>query len=241
MDSRYTDEQYADNYPDGVEHHYWNVARNTVVYSTLVDPFNHAVLDVGCGRGIVVDYLRTRGVNCWGCEIGRPRPLTTAVAPYLLLATDAMDVDDGLASKVTQLLFLDVLEHLEDPHAVLAGCRRRFPVARRMTITVPARTELWTNYDVRFGHHRRYNLRDARELARCLSPRRVRTFYFFHALYPVILATAVLGIGRETTVRVPTGALTRKAHRLVANALRASDRVLPGWLPGSSICAVVDL
>jgi len=241
MDSRYTDKQYAENYPDGIDQHYWNVARNAVILDTVAERGNGLVLDVGCGRGVVVDYLRGRGIDCWGCEVGTPRPLTSAVAPFLMLGTDALAVSDALANDVTHLLFLDVLEHLEHPESLLAGCRRRYPNARRMTITLPARRELWTNYDDWFGHYRRYDVGGARELIASLSPRALDIGYFFHLLYPAILIKAKLGSARATAAAAPTTPLTRRIHRLLGDAIRMSDRVFPSWLPGSSIRVVVDL
>jgi hypothetical protein len=240
MGSRYNDSQYADNYPDGVERHYWNVARNALVLRTIAAS-NRLVLDVGCGRGVVVDYLRAQGINCWGCEVGTPRPLTATVGPFLMLGTDALQVGEAVADQVSQLLFLDVLEHLEHPTNLLTGCLERFRNVQRITITLPARTELWTNYDERFGHYRRYDSRSLGELISSLSARQARVFYFFRALYPAILVTALIGTGRQTKVRAPASNGALRAHRLFGNALRLADRVLPSWVPGSSICAVVDL
>lgn len=241
MSTEYSDQQYEDNYPDGIESHYWNVARNAVVLSAISPVPTDVVLDIGCGRGIVVQYLRAHGVNCWGCEVGRPRPLAADVQPYLMLGIDACEVDDTFAASVTQLLFLDVLEHLSDPVSLLTGCRLRFPQVRRVTITLPARRELWTNYDEWFGHYRRYDLADVQALVQCLSPRAVVAGYFFHALYPALRVTAFLGQRRTTAMAAPAGPIGRAAHRALGTGLRICDRVLPSWLPGSSIRAVVHL
>jgi hypothetical protein len=241
MGSAYSDEQYTENYPDGIEHHYWNVARNDLVRRTIINQPGRLVLDVGCGRGVVVGYLRAKGIECLGCEIGTPRPLTPGVAPYLMLGTDACDVESAVASRVTQLLFLDVLEHVGDPQAMLTSARRHFQNVRRITITLPACRELWTNYDDRFGHVMRYDADDTRQLVECLEPKGIRTFYFFHALYPAIRALAAAGMKRETKVSVPVTPAARLSHRLAGVCLRMSDRCLPAWLPGSSIAAVVDL
>ena len=72
--SEYTIEQYAENYPPGIEHYFWNIARNAIIARALKRGRMDAwpLLDIGCGRGIVVEYLRSRGINCIGCP--RPQP-----------------------------------------------------------------------------------------------------------------------------------------------------------------------
>jgi hypothetical protein len=73
--SEYTIEQYCENYPTGIERYFWNVARNAIIARSLKRGHMHTwpLLDIGCGRGIVVEYLRSQGINCIGCD--------TAAAP----------------------------------------------------------------------------------------------------------------------------------------------------------------
>lgn len=237
--SGYSAQQYEENYPDGVEQSYWNLARNEVIRRGLGDV--GVVLDVGCGRGIVVDYLREHGVDCWGCEVGTPRPITERVAPHLFFGQDATELDSEFAKRVDAVLLLDVLEHLDDPEALLRACRARFSAARRFVVTVPARSELWTNYDDHFGHRRRYDLSSVRELLACLAPSQVAAGYFFHALYPAIRVVAALGRKRTVEVGAPSGRLVRLAHRVLARGFDLDARVLPRWLPGSSILVVAEV
>jgi hypothetical protein len=232
------DAQYDAAYPDGVEHTYWNLARNRMVHATLAgDAPGDLVLDIGCGRGIVVDYLRRRGIECWGCEASEPRPLNDRVAPYLLVGTELADLDPAIAARVRRFLLLDVLEHVDDPGAFLAACRARFPAARAATITLPARQELWTNFDDHYGHRRRYDLASTRALAAAAAPAAVEVGYVFHALYPAIRAVALFGRRRAIQVTAPAGALARAAHRALAIGLSLDARVLPRWLPGASVVA----
>jgi hypothetical protein len=241
MASRYNEQQFNDNYPDGMEFHYWNVARNRLVLELISTGRDDVVLDVGCGRGIVVDHLRRHAVNCWGCEVGTPRPATASVAPYLMLGTDVQGVDDSFALTVTHLLFLDVLEHLQDPVSLLISCRSRFRNVERVIITVPARQELWTNYDEWFGHYCRYDLAGLTELVAVLSPSRVKAGYFFRALYPAIRVSRAFGLARTTSMVAPHGRVAQKAHGLLGHTSRLFDKILPSALPGTSIFAAVDL
>ncbi len=236
-DETYSSEQYDDNYPDGVERSYWNLARNRIILGA-VGPASGRVLDVGCGRGIVVDYLREHGVDCWGCELGRPRPIQERVSEYLMPGSDAGELEPAFAETVHTVMLLDVLEHLEEPEQLLQRCRAHFANAQRFVVTLPARGELWTNYDDHFGHRRRYDLASTRELLACVSPVRIDARYFFHLLYPPMRAVAALKRKRTVHVQAPSKWLA-PIHRLVALGFRLDAAVLPRSLPGSSILASV--
>jgi 2-polyprenyl-3-methyl-5-hydroxy-6-metoxy-1,4-benzoquinol methylase len=63
--STFTDDDFKDIYPPGIELHYWSHARNQIVHrlsSGLVLP-RETVLDVGCGTGVVTAFLRRQGVD----------------------------------------------------------------------------------------------------------------------------------------------------------------------------------
>ena len=51
-----------------------------------------AILDVGCGPGLMVGYLRQRGYDCRGCDLGSPTVIETARAA-VWTETDALQVD----------------------------------------------------------------------------------------------------------------------------------------------------
>lgn len=236
----YAHDQYETNYPDGIQDHYWILGRNQILFRLLMDfGTNETTLDIGCGRGVVVKYMRDRGVECWGCEIATPRPITSDIAPYLMLGKDAMELDDSVARQVKQLLLLDVLEHVEDPKQFMYDCIDKFSNAQRMLITVPARQELWSNYDERYGHFRRYTKAEAAELVEGFEI--LELDYFFHALYPAMRLFKSFNIDRQEQVHPPRYAALRLAHRLLARAFDIEARVLPGGLPGTSLYAFIEL
>jgi SAM-dependent methyltransferase len=89
------------------------------------------VLEVGCGEGVVMGYLRARhpGLRVDGVEPD-PRALATARARNpgsLLLQGDACELPIGRAA-YDLVLCLEVLEHLPEPDRALVEVRR---VARR--------------------------------------------------------------------------------------------------------------
>src|SRR5207253_376768 len=94
-----------------------------------------------------------------------------------------LDLRADFAHRVTTLLLLDVLEHLESPAAFLDECLARFPRCRRVLITLPGRMELWSNYDTYYGHFLRYDRRTAARLLPAGGWQMRGCGYFFHGLY----------------------------------------------------------
>jgi hypothetical protein len=239
----FTSEQYANPYPDGIESHYWSVARSRIVRRHLEEdlaavPRTEKLLEIGCGRGVVVDHLRRQGFDAWGCDIGQPTPISPGVAPYLRLGCDAFTLDETTRASFRTIVLLDVLEHLEEPTAFLLECREAFRSCSGMLVTLPARMEIWSNYDEYYGHFRRY---DRDSVSTMIPPETfeiVRRSYFFHALYVPARLLSALGRKRATTIAAPS-ARTRWLHRLLGSAFEVEERLLPQGLPGTSILAVL--
>ena len=236
--SAYTAEQYRRNFPDGYENHYWPLARNMIVARRLrafFDP-GDVLLDVGCGRGIVLAYLRARGWDCHGCDISTP-PLLPGCEPFVTVAAQAVDLPKEARERTNGLLFCDLIEHLEDPAHVLGACRDTFPRLRRVLATVPARRELWSNYDECYGHYKRYDLAATRSLFEDAGYTVLHLAYFFHAIYlPMRLLLAWKGARCERMKAPKRPAL----HALLARCFSLEERLVPGCWFGGSIIAVAE-
>ena len=237
MSTAYTADQYVDNYPRGIERQFWHVARNATILRWLrkaaMDRLR--LLEIGCGTGIVVDYLRAAGVECLGCDIASP-DVPQRLAGIVFPGTDFRTLPLTLRSSVEGALLFDVIEHVADPVAFLRGLRNSLPALKRVMITVPARDELWSPWDDHFGHFRRY---DRVGLCRELTAANFRSIgsrYFFQTLYlPIWLAKKKRG----TAIQAPTPALAL-LHRIIGRAMTLEQAVIPGALPGSSIIAVAE-
>jgi SAM-dependent methyltransferase len=239
-ETAFTDGQFAEVYPEGIENHYWYVARNGIVSDTIqwIEGRQRRrvgkILEIGCGRGIVVEYLRRTERDCYGAELS-PVNVSDAVKDHVWPGTDCLELPASFRREVELILLLDVIEHIEDAVSFLAGIRHAYPNCRWLILSVPARMELWSHFDHAYGHFRRYDedtLR--RELAQA-GAELVRSRYRFVLLYPVIYALLRSGRDRSLSNRTPG---SRLLHRLLGEVIRRETWLCPRWLYGTSIVAV---
>jgi SAM-dependent methyltransferase len=235
--AEFSEAQFDDAYPDGIEDHFWHLARNRLVEATLRRGLDREgrVLEVGCGRGLVLQHLRGGGFDCWGCELGRPPPIPARIRPFVFVEQDFRDLDPAFRSEVYGLLLLDVLEHIPDDISFLRALAEAFPRSRSLVLTVPSRRELWSNYDDHYGHFRRY---DQVSLAAVLDKGGfplVHQRYFFQELYAPMLLAAKLAGRRPTEVRSPTHP---RLHRSIAVLSGLCSAIIPGSWPGASLVAL---
>lgn len=232
--------QFHEAYPPGIERSYWHVARNRIIGRTLlrhVPPGAH-VLEVGCGPGIVTEHLRESGYEAIGTDLGLPQDLA-GDRPYLLLGRDALTLDEELRKRFTALALFDVIEHIEDPRSFLKALLIAYPNVRTVIVTVPARKEIWTNFDDHFGHYRRYTRAMLRTEMEGCGLRPLHTRYFFHVLYAGIRLNNMLrGNTRNIRFVPPAAGASTALHGLLGRLFALGPRLLPGVLPGSSLVCV---
>ena len=234
----FSGDHYSTAYPPGIEHHFWNLARNTIIASALQKyGCQDAILEIGCGTGVVVAALRAKGFDCWGSDLGIAKPAEGAEG-FITLGQDCRTLDIKFRDSIKTLLLLDVIEHVQDQVDFMASMRSAFPNGERLIVTVPARSELWSNYDDTYGHLRRY---DRPMLANDLQAAGFKPLscdYFFHALYlPMRLLSKS---GRSTEIQAPTG-FKRTIHKLLATFCITEAKLLPGSIAGTSLIAVADI
>ena len=231
-------EQMSEPYPPGIEEHFWTFSRNRIIlreiYAAEAKNGKLArILEIGCGPGIVLKYLRARGIDCEGVEPSSVA-LPSDIAEKVRSGIDFFGVPEAERKGYDALLLLDVLEHIAEPIDFLRQIRTAYPNARALIVTVPARNELWSNYDDHFGHFRRYSLPSLEAELRAANYRSIDARYFFHSLYPVMFALKLWAGRRSTTTRAPD---KPRLHRFVADFFVLDARFLPKSLPGTSIIA----
>jgi len=237
VSSRFSTLQFEAAYPEGIERHWWSLARSRIVAGVLggAVPGGTRTLEVGCGRGVAVKNLRDLGVECTGVELAQVEPLA-AVREWVKTGTDALDLPVQERESYAALLLLDVIEHLPDPTRFLRDLLEAFPRASCVLVTVPAGEKLWSNYDEYYGHHRRYSLPMLREVGAHSGLSVSLSRYFFHCLYPPARLLTALGRERETHVAAPESGFLW-LHRAMACLLQWEFRLFPGFMSGTSAIA----
>jgi SAM-dependent methyltransferase len=231
--------QYDAIYPDGVERHYWNRSRYAAIVSLLRRSGSSGpILDVGCGKGLVVAALHGQGFEVRGVELADV-PALPAVAQLVRCGTDALDLPEVERGQVSTILLLDVIEHLEDPGQFLARLRDGFPALRTVVVTVPARQELFSDFDVFNGHFRRYHPALLRQHLSLLQGRVIHLSYLFHALYPAALLLA--RHGRSRSFHAPAPGPANWLHAALGRLFLLEWRCLPRAWRGTSLLAAVRL
>jgi SAM-dependent methyltransferase len=154
--------------------HWWFTARREIVLSLLRRAIRRGrmqlplrVVDVGCGAGGMVPYVRE-----FGYAIGvdpSPEAVGFALQNGIEARPGSLPADVRRAGEdpFDVVLLLDVLEHIDDDAAALRGLRAVLRPGGVLLITVPAFQFLWSQHDVVNEHRRRYTRRAlARRLRR---------------------------------------------------------------------------
>lgn len=234
--SAFSESEFEEDFPTGYEQHYWHLARSAIVKSYVYAfcGLNDTLLEIGTARGHYVRVLRQAGFDAYGCDLGDPWVHDEA-RPFVFPKTDFVDIDKELRDRVTTVLLLDVLEHIEQPVTFIEAIFRALPALRSVIITVPARQELWSNYDEHYRHFLRYDVPELHKLAR-RSRLSIKSYsYFFHALYVPAFLMKKLGMKRKTAFGAPKASCL---HGLLGVAFWVERRLLPKNLYGTSlICA----
>jgi trans-aconitate methyltransferase len=185
------DREYARQYRDLYQRHWWWRAREALLVRTLeqlrpADGWD-AILDVGCGDGLFFDRLRHFGARVEGIE--SDPEVVSENAPWRgQIHVRPFDATFQPARQYSLILMLDILEHLADPRSALQHAVRLLEPQGSIVATVPAFTLLWTSHDD-YNHHRtRFTRTRFARLARDAGMRVDSTRYFFHWTCPVKLA-----------------------------------------------------
>lgn len=234
-DTAFDSHQFDAIYPEGVENHFWTHARNCIIAHTLGrhELRGKKILEIGCGKGIVVQSLRSKGYDCWGVELANVATQEN-IQEYLYTHTDALALPAQIRDSFEVILFLDMIEHLPEPEKFLYKIIQKYPRAHHMIFTVPARQELWSNYD-EFNHHfRRYDIATMKKLMEQCHMQRVEVNYFFHLLYPFMRIIALFLKRRSVHVQSPVG-IMRVLHRILAQFFYGEYLVFPKQGVGTSL------
>lgn len=219
---------------------FWHRLRWRAVSSGLPQGRPFRLLDVGAGAGLLGRYLAQERPEATYC-FTEPIPSLEERLERRFGAAANRAGSDRL-DDIDVVTLLDVIEHVEDDHGLLADLTERTSPGTTFIITVPARRRLWSAWDVSLGHHRRYERHELRALLARL-PLRVREVSF---LFPELVPAARLRARRRGAVAAldPDGTEFPRLPRLVDRALVLAGtpgvRLRRFWWTGTSLIALAE-
>ena len=195
---------------------FWFRARNRLIAWALARYFPEArsFFEAGCGTGFVLSGIARAfpGMTLAGAEAATVALSYAArrVPQASLVQMDARRIP--FRQEFDAIGAFDVIEHIDDDRAVLAELREAVVSGGGVLVTVPQHAALWSEYDVRVRHVRRYSARELREKVTGAGLEIVRMTSFVSVLLPLMLARRL------------------KQRRPAADYDPLADLKLPAWL-----------
>ena len=213
IDINYPDEGLAHLGLDGGRGYWFDHRARSVVDVLQAATTARTIWDVGAGAGSMSVRLAAAGYEVVSVE---PQAVGAAAIAQLHCSTVFCGSLEGLhlpEHSVGIIGLFDVIEHLDDPGALIVEARRVLEPGGIVVVTVPALPILWSNADDVAGHQRRYTRESLDAFMRSCELDRVSSAYLFASLVPpaVALRTIPYRLGRR---RTPAEVMDATARRL---------------------------
>ena len=100
-------------------------------------------------------------------------------------------------SKYDAVIYLDVLEHIKDDRNEISSAYKRLKKEGYLIISVPAFQHLYTDYDKKIGHFRRYDKKLFKSIFKELNLKNYKMTYFDSVGYFLILISKFLSVSNK--------------------------------------------
>ncbi|KAA6187305.1 class I SAM-dependent methyltransferase [Thiohalocapsa marina] len=172
-----------------VDHHWYYRAKAKAMMAYLGKASPELVLDVGAGSGFFSKYLlsHTSAAQALCVDINYERETDVLVCgKKISYRRSAEDLEADL------VLFMDVLEHVDDDVGLLRSYVENVPAQTRFLISVPAFQWLWSGHDEFLEHRRRYTLQGLEAIVAKSGLVPVQGAYFYGLLLPIAVVPRLL-------------------------------------------------
>ena len=189
------------------------------------------VLEVGAGLGANTRLLEGLDYRSWTALEPDPK-LAAQIEPVAGRRVVVGTLQDQLAKdRFDAVLYLDVLEHIEDDGDEMRRAHSRLNPGGALVVLAPAHPFLYTPFDAAIGHFRRYT---RASLERAMPPDLIRSKLVYLDAAG-LLASAANRLWLKSSM--PTEAQIRTWDRRLVPLSRRIDPLL-GWRAGKSVLGV---
>lgn len=149
--------------------HFWMIRRFQVLEKLAAAQLKPGLryAEIGCGTGVLQRQLERRyGIEVDGFDLGLGALQASQAQAGKLYYYNVFDRNPEFSEHYDVIFLFDVLEHVTAEDDFLQSCLFHLKRGGALILNVPARMELYSNYDKAVGHVRRYRLKDFRRLVR---------------------------------------------------------------------------
>lgn len=190
------------------------------------------LLEIGCGPGMLLRELTSRGFECSALETS-DQARAAAIRISESLGDDGIRFhstpDDAWTGQFPLIMAFEVLEHIEDDAGALAEWASWLAPGGHLILSVPAHQKRWNARDVWAGHVKRYERAQLRAVVEGagLEVESIECYGF-----PLANALEILGEGRyqvdPRVAEAPASVESRDDNTANSGVDRSSDAK---WFP----------
>lgn len=173
--------------------HWYYLSKASAVRDILVPRLASVdkIVDVGAGSAFFSEFLSNVFPKAHFYCVD-----TNYVQEIEILTPQVSLLRESSGIKADVLLFMDVLEHVEEDLELLNQYVSHANVGAKVLITVPAYMSLWSEHDVFLGHYRRYRRREVNDLVTSAGLEIEESRYLFSSLFPAVYFLRKFGYRR---------------------------------------------
>jgi len=209
---------------------FWLDSRADYVLKLLIENKVKGLWDIGAGDGAMTNRLGRGGIEVISVEplVEGAKAIAFEGAQVFNSTLEDLKLPDACIENIG---LFDVLEHLEDPEALLFEVYRVLKPSGMLFITVPAYKFLWSSHDEALGHFRRYSKKTLRDTIESTDLTVMSINYIFSSLVPVSFLTRALpylfGKRRDSKMVIKKSSknlsMSKKIDRTIYNILKVEQ------------------
>lgn len=168
---------------DANEFRHWYYRSKFLALKKMIDNIQaDEILDVGAGSGIFSKMMLMDNSCQSACclDTGYTFNKIDFINGHQIQYLNKIDLINQ-----TLVLFVDVLEHIDDDTAFLREYVEKMPAGCHVLISVPAFMFLWSRHDVFLNHQRRYTRAQLEKVVRAAGLDIMDTRFFFGLIFPI--------------------------------------------------------